>query len=136
VRRWLREEALAAQGTDHAHDAHDHVAHEHAAPRHDDRIRSFCVYLEGPASWPGYAAWLKALRALSGPDLLRVKGLLEIEGDPRPYVVQGVQHVFSPPLRLEAWPSDDHRSRLVFITRGIARETIEATLRLLCQATP
>jgi len=131
VRRWLREEALAAQGEDRAHAAHDHPAH-----RHDDRIRSFCVYLEGPASWPGYAAWLKALSTLSGPDLLRVKGLLEIEGAGRPYVVQGVQHVFSPPLRLEAWPSDDHRSRLVFITRGIERGTIEATLNLLCKPTP
>ena len=136
VRRWLREEALAAQGEDRDHAAHDHAAHEHAAHRHDDRIRSFCVYLEGPASWPGYAAWLKALRALSGPDLLRVKGLIEIEGSGRPYVVQGVQHVFSPPLRLEAWPSDDHRSRLVFITRGLERETIEETLRLLRDPSP
>ena len=131
VRRWLREEALAAEAVDHAHAGHDHAAHDDAAHRHDDRIRSFCVYLEGPASWPGYAAWLKALGTLSGPDLLRVKGLLEIEGDPRPYVVQGVQHVFSPPLRLEAWPSGDRRSRLVFITRGIARATIEETLLLL-----
>ena len=131
VRRWLREEALAAQGEDRDHAAHDHAAHDQATHRHDDRIRSFCVYLEGPASWPGYAAWLKALGTLSGPDLLRVKGLIEIEGAGRPYVVQGVQHVFSPPLRLEAWPSDDHRSRLVFITRGLERETIEETMRLL-----
>ena len=41
-------------------------------------------------------------------------------------VVHGVQHVFHPPVRLEAWPSDDHRSRIVFITRDISRETIEA----------
>ena len=124
VRRWLREEALAAADHDHAHN------------RHDESIRSFSIHLGRAASWQGYAAWLEALRSLSGPDLLRVKGLLEIAGDPRPYVIQGVQHIFSPPLRLEAWPAGEQRSRLVFITRGIARATIEATLSLLCEPTP
>jgi G3E family GTPase len=94
-------------------------------------IGTFCVYLEGAASWQGYAAWLQALRALRGEDLLRVKGLVEIEDTGRPYVVQGVQHVFSPPLRLDAWPSEDHRSRLVFITRDLDRAALEETLRLL-----
>ena len=124
VRRWLSEEALA--GGDH----------DHADHRHDEGIRSFCLTLERAASWQGYAAWLEALRDLSGPDLLRVKGLLEIAGEARPYVIQGVQHVFSPPLRLEAWPEGGHRSRLVFITRGIARETIEGMLGLLCAPGP
>jgi G3E family GTPase len=39
--------------------------------------------------------------------------------------VQGVQHLFHPPVTLDAWPSDDHRSRLVFITRNIPRAMIE-----------
>ena len=120
VRRWLGEEALAGADHDHAHN------------RHDDSIRSFSIHLDRAASWQGYAAWLEAMRGLSGPDLLRVKGLLEIAGDPRPYVIQGVEHVFSPPLRLAAWPAGEQRSRLVFITRGIARATIAATLSLLC----
>jgi G3E family GTPase len=119
VRRWLSEEALAAED------------HDHANGRHDEGIRSFSIHLDRAASWQGYAAWLQALRSLSGPDLLRVKGLLGIAGEARPYVIQGVQHVFSPPLRLAAWPAGEQRSRLVFITRGIARETIEATLSLL-----
>jgi G3E family GTPase len=123
VQRWLREEALAAESHDHDHD--------HAQHRHDARIHTFCVYLDEVATWQGYAAWLEAVRALRGADLLRVKGLVAI-GDPlRPYVIQGVQHVFSPPVRLSAWPSGDHRSRLIFITRDLDRATIEPTLRLL-----
>jgi G3E family GTPase len=43
-------------------------------------------------------------------------------------VLHGVQHVFHPPVRLDAWPSADRRTRLVFIVRGIPRETIEKTL--------
>jgi len=126
VQRWLREEALA-----HAGSGRDHEGHAHDGGRHGGRIRSFCIYLSGPASWEGYAAWLEAIRALRGPDLLRVKGLIEIGGDGHPYVIQGVQHVFTPPLRLAAWPSADRRSRLVFITRDLDRAEIERTLRLL-----
>jgi len=39
-------------------------------------------------------------------------------------VVQGVQHLFHPPVELAAWPSADHGSRLVFITRSIPRENV------------
>ncbi|HLI10332.1 MAG TPA: GTP-binding protein [Alphaproteobacteria bacterium] len=141
VQRWLREEALVAESEAHGHghaaDDRGHeddgqtVGHAHTAYRHDDRVRSFCIYLDEPVSWQGYAAWIEALRALRGENLLRVKGLIEIEGTGRPYVVQGVQHVFSPPLRLDAWPSDDRRSRLVFITRDLDRAAIESALDLL-----
>jgi cobalamin synthesis protein cobW-like protein len=46
--------------------------------------------------------------------------------------VHGVQHVFHPTARLERWPDDDHRTRLVFITRDLSersvRELFEAFL--------
>jgi G3E family GTPase len=67
---------------------------------------------------------MDVLTALRGPDLLRVKGLVNVEGRAGPMVVQGVQHLFHPPVELAAWPSDDHSSRLVFITRGIPRENV------------
>jgi G3E family GTPase len=68
---------------------------------------------------------MEVLTALRGPDLLRVKGLVNVEGRKGPLVVQGVQHLFHPPIELAAWPSDDHTTRLVFITRGIERATVE-----------
>ena len=40
-------------------------------------------------------------------------------------VVQGVQHLFHPPIELAAWPGADRGTRLVFITRGITRQTVE-----------
>ncbi len=45
-----------------------------------------------------------------------------------PVVVHGVQHLFHPPVLLPNWPSEDHRTRMVFITRDLPRETIEKTL--------
>jgi G3E family GTPase len=126
VQRWLREETFAGEGFEHSHSLHRHGAH-----RHDARIHSFCLYLDDSATWQGYAAWLEAIRSLRGADLLRVKGLLAIEDPARPYVIQGVQHAFSPPVRLPEWPSADHRSRLIFITRDLERLKIELMLRLL-----
>jgi G3E family GTPase len=72
---------------------------------------------------------MTVLTSLRGPDLLRVKGLVNVEGEAGPVVVQGVQHIFHPPARLPAWSDEDRRSRIVFITRGIDRESIENLFR-------
>jgi G3E family GTPase len=93
--------------------------------RHDPAIRSFTLVFEQPIEWEAFSAALDLLARLRGPDLLRVKGLANIAGQRGPVVVQAVQHVFHPTLALEAWPSDDRRTRLVFITRNIPRETVE-----------
>jgi G3E family GTPase len=55
-----------------------------------------------------------------------VKGLVNVAGEPGPVVVQGAQHVFHPPVTLDAWSGEDRRSRLVFITRNLSRESVEA----------
>lgn len=100
-------------------------AHEHAgAHRHDHRVQTFVVRFEQPMPWTAFTQCMEVLTALRGPDLLRVKGLVNVEGKPGPLVVQGVQHLFHPPLELAAWPSADHTTRLVFITRGINRDTV------------
>jgi G3E family GTPase len=62
--------------------------------------------------------------SLRGKDLLRVKGIVNVEGNP--VVVQGVGHVFHPPLPLDRWPSTDTGSRLVFITRNMEEPTLQA----------
>jgi G3E family GTPase len=80
---------------------------------------------EQPFSWSTFSQCLEVLTALRGPDLLRVKGLVNVEGRAGPLVVQGVQHLFHPPIELTAWPSGDRSTRIVFITRGIERASIE-----------
>jgi hypothetical protein len=46
-------------------------------------------------------------------------------------VVHAVQTLIHEPLALAHWPDADRRSRLVFITRDMLREDIEATLGVL-----
>lgn len=139
VVRWLREEAYAEVRAhahpDHGH-GHDHEGHRHAhdVNRHDDHIRAFCLVLDEPLPWDSFAAAIDALTALRGADLLRIKGILRVRETDLPIVVHGVQHVFHPPVRLEAWPTDDRRSRLVFITRDLGRDVILATLRAYLDA--
>jgi G3E family GTPase len=124
VRRWLKAEAYG-DGHEHHHGHH----HGHDVNRHDDRIRAFCMVLDEPVSWDGFAGWIDMLTTLHGPDILRIKGILRLKETGLPVVVHGVQHVFHPPVRLEAWPDDDRRSRIVFITRDLDRGTIEAMFR-------
>jgi G3E family GTPase len=99
------------------------------ASRHDDRIRSHVIVREQPLSREGFFAWLDMIARMRGDDLLRVKGLVQLDDDPEhPLVIHGVQHLFHPPETLARWPSEDRRTRIVFITRGIDAEEIDATL--------
>ena len=123
VQRWLRDEAFEAE------DGHHHEHEEHDVNRHDDRIRAFCITRERPISWAALSTWLDALATMRGDDLLRLKAIVALSDRPgEPVVVHGVQHLFHPPVLLPQWPSDDHRTRMVFITRDLPREAIEKTL--------
>jgi G3E family GTPase len=93
---------------------------------HDAQVRSFCLWFEKPFTWDSFSAAVQVLTSLRGSDLLRVKGLVNVAGEPGPVVVQGAQHVFHPPVTLEAWVSEDRRSRIVFITRNLERESVES----------
>ncbi len=105
---------------DHEHSAHDE--HRHG-------IASHCLVHEGPLPWPRFARWLEALASLRGPDLLRVKGIVAVEGCSRPVVVPAVQHVLHPPRELQDWPDVDRRSRIVFITRDTPASALETSFR-------
>ena len=91
---------------------------------HTHGLQSFSLIFEEPLSWPGFEQAMAVLAGLRGPDLLRVKGLVAVAECRGPVVVHFVQHVAHPPVELEDWPDEDRRSRLVFVTRGLAREPV------------
>ncbi|MBT3332247.1 MAG: GTP-binding protein [Rhodospirillaceae bacterium] len=128
VQRWLRTEAYE---DDTSHD-HGHE-HGHDVNRHDSEIQAYCVYLEDRLPWDQIASWLELLTTYRGDDILRIKGMLNVAESETPVVVHGVQHMFHPPVQLDAWPDDDHRSRIVFITRGLGRDVVENMLNALTQ---
>jgi G3E family GTPase len=89
------------------------------------------VWFDAPFSWQSFTAIVQVLTSLRGPDLLRVKGLVHIAEEAGPVVVQGAQHLFHEPVTLASWPGDDRRSRIVFITRGLTRDTVETLFRAI-----
>jgi G3E family GTPase len=57
--------------------------------------------------------------------MLRVKGIINVKEDPeRPVVVHGAQNLVHCLDKLESWPSDDRRTRIVFITLDVRKEEI------------
>jgi len=96
------------------------------AVAHDAAIRSYCLWFDSPFTWDTLSAALQVLTSLRGPDLLRVKGIVNVQGEAGPVAIHGVQHVFHPPLMLPAWHGEERRSRIVFIVRNIPRESVEA----------
>ena len=150
VARWLSEEAYTAlsphghahahHDQDHQHDGHNHPMHGHAhghdhhdLNRHDDHIRAFCFTVEKPIPEETLTDWLDLLMDFAGSRILRVKGILNVEGNAQPVVLHGVQHIFHPPVNLPVWPSGDRRSRLVFITYGVSADVIEKAFRALAE---
>ena len=126
VDRWLKEEAYAGHDHDHGHDVN----------RHDNQIRAHCVTYDEPVRRDALEQWFDLIMLLKGPDLLRVKGIVNVAEVDGPVVIHGVQHVFHPPAVLPEWPSDDRRTRIVFITRNVERAVLEDTLKSFTDRQP
>jgi G3E family GTPase len=107
----------------------------HAAPHvvesgddHDvGDTHSVSVTFDGAVDWTAFGIWFSMLLNARGEDVLRVKGLLDV-GEAGPVVINGVQHTIHPPEHLDEWPDEDHRSRIVFITRRIHPEELLGSL--------
>src|SRR5262245_19120742 len=95
---------------------------------HTDDIASFTLIEDEPIAWDAFARTMETLMALRGPDLLRVKGFLNVAGCAGPVVVQFVQHLAHPPAELDRWPDGDRRSRVVFITRNLNERQVKGLL--------
>ncbi|MET0606270.1 MAG: GTP-binding protein [Beijerinckiaceae bacterium] len=89
-------------------------------PEANHGVRSFTLTSEQPVRASQLDLFLELLQASRGEDLLRVKGLVQLDQEPeRPLVIHVAQHVIHPPRLLDHWPDTDHSTRLVFIVRNI-----------------
>jgi G3E family GTPase len=113
-------------------DQHDHVNHDHThhndVNRHGDEIQAFSIVIDQAITWSNLQLWLGSLLSLRGKDLLRIKAILKVIDQPGPVVVHAVQHLLHPISRLRRWPSEDHRSKIVFITRNIPPAALRNSL--------
>lgn len=101
--------------------------HAHDRNRHGS-VRAFALTLDRPLDWTAFGVWLSMLLHAHGGRVLRVKGILNVGDDDPPVAIHGVQHLVHPPVHMRGWPDGDRRSRLVFITDGLERGAVEASL--------
>ncbi|MFY8063041.1 MAG: CobW family GTP-binding protein, partial [Usitatibacteraceae bacterium] len=106
--------------------------------RHDASISSISLQYDAPVDWYQLVNAIEMLQSTRGDQLLRVKGIVNVDGEPRPRVIHAVQHTLYPPALLAAWPDDDHSTRLVFIVKNLDTQFIGDSLDqfLLHHATP
>lgn len=141
AQQWFAAEIAGMQARqEHGHDLddHGHGGHHHShirndragssAPSHHGGVHAFSLTFEKALDWTVFGIWLTMLLNRHGTAILRVKGILNVEGSPAPVAVHGVQHLVHPPVHMAAWPDGDRRSRLVFIVDGLERDLIERSL--------
>lgn len=130
VAGWLALEAALATEADHAGSSKATIS------RHGPGIRTFSITADKPLPDRRFQQFLTILRESAGPRLLRVKGIVAMEEAPdHPLVVHAVQHALSDPVRLDSWPDDDRRTRLVFITSGIDPGPVRALFAAVIDGT-
>jgi G3E family GTPase len=119
---------------DHDHEHHEHHDHGHGhghenedVPHHhhDDKVSSFYIEEDRQLDMKKLETWLSGLLKDLGVDIYRSKGVLNIKGQAKRVVFQGVQMLFDSTTD-RFWNTDEkRRSQLVFI----GRELDEAKIR-------
>lgn len=116
--------------TDHGHEDHSgHNIHDHHhhQPHHNhlQNITTVCMIEPGELDGLKLSVWFRSHIAEYGANLLRMKGILNLRGDPDQFLFQGVRMEFEGrPGR--AWRAGENRlNRLVFIGRKLDQHVIE-----------
>ena len=126
-------------GHSHGHHHHDHgnpdlpdnpdtVSESGIGPRghnHADDIKGISLSLDRPMNGVKFTAWLDQLLGQQGQNILRAKGIIDVQGEDRRLVFQAVHMILEGDLQRPWGPYERRWSRAVFI----GRELDEAQLR-------
>ena len=88
---------------------------------HNEDIRSLSFALDTPLDPERFNAWIGALLAERGGDLLRTKGILAFAGEDRRFAFQAVHMIADGDFTRPWQPEEKRGSRIVFIGRNLNR---------------
>jgi len=123
---------------DHSHHGHDHAGHANdvdgvSAPisgarghNHADDIRGVSLSLDRPMHGAKFTAWLDKLLGEQGQNILRAKGIIDVDGEDRRLVFQAVHMILEGDLQREWKPTERRWSRAVFIGRDLDEAALKA----------
>jgi G3E family GTPase len=104
-----------------------HHGHSHLPFRHGDQIGSVVLRYDRAIRWRSLERWLESVLSLRGDSVLRLKGIVWLQGQTKPVVLQGVHHVLHPPVFLSRPITRDEITRIVLITRGLSAPGLRAS---------
>lgn len=89
------------------------------AHEHDESVFSLAFVEEGELDKEKLNTWMSNLLETKGPDIFRMKGILNIKGEDNRFVFQGVHMIFDGKTERPWKPTETRKSELVFIGRNL-----------------
>jgi G3E family GTPase len=89
------------------------------AHEHDESVYSFAIVEDQPLDEDKLSSWVTDLLQTKGPDIFRMKGILNLAGEANRYVFQGVHMIFDGRSDRPWKPDESRRSEMVFIGRNL-----------------
>lgn len=103
---------------------------------HLEGINSFQIKLDQSIDWVTFGVWLSLILHRHGRELLRVKGLLKLNGVSDPVAIHGVQHTLFPPEHVTIKDPEGLDPYLIFITRGISENAMRSSIKKFLNELP
>jgi G3E family GTPase len=108
-------------------DDSEHAAKHARGHSHDPSVDSVSLRFDAPFDRAALDRHLRDLAQRRGDEIFRLKGIVDIAGDERRHVLQGVHRLLE--LRpAEAWGRGARASKFVFIGRALERRELHAGL--------
>ena len=112
---------------DHAHCGHDHAhgeacTHDHHHSHHSDDIAAFVFKSERAFDPERLDQFLGSLVQVFGPNMLRYKGVLAMQGADRKVVFQGVHQIMGSDLGAKWEDGETRGSKMVFIGKNLPKD--------------
>ncbi|OKH27983.1 CobW family GTP-binding protein [Chroogloeocystis siderophila] len=103
------------------------------AHEHDETVGSVALVESGALSMEKLNEWMSYLLQTRGPDIFRMKGILNIAGEDHRFVFQGVHMLFEGKRDRRWKPNETPKNELVFIGRNLDEAELRENL-LACMA--
>jgi len=99
------------------------------AHEHDETVGSVAIAESGVLNFERLNTWIGELLRNQGPDIFRMKGILNIEGEDHRFVFQGVHMLFDGRADRPWKPNETRKNELVFIGRNLDEAQLKEGFR-------